>query len=179
MTSYVYCATNLINGKRYVGKARNINRRKTTHKYHALKLQSNSAFYNAIRKYGFENFVWEEFGCFLTDEEAEQMEIQKVKELDTLVPNGYNMCLGGRGNTSKRTPEQLQFLAEMRSRTKPPSCKGIPKSPEHRAKIGASMRGIPKTSSHKQNMRKPKRKHDKQILHQRSSGERTDPSYRI
>lgn len=59
----VYCAKNKINGKCYIGETvSKFYIRQSAHKGNALKPKEKrdfeSAFYNAIRKYGWDNFEW-------------------------------------------------------------------------------------------------------------------------
>jgi group I intron endonuclease len=96
----VYCVTNRINGKRYVGQTtRPLEERWYWHCYEA-KHGSRTRLHNAIRKYGPENFILAilytgyEFDRSLLDE----CERLFIKEYDTLNhKNGYNISEGGLG----------------------------------------------------------------------------------
>ena len=58
----------------------------------------NHHFYNAIKKYGWDNFSHETIAKNLTKDEACKMEEALIKELDlTNRSKGYNMTMGGEG----------------------------------------------------------------------------------
>lgn len=90
----VYCWTNKINGKRYVGMTgRTIKKRAGSHMYH---YHGSIRFWNAIQKYGEENFVYTILASGLTKEEAADKEryyIRKYKTQDRRY--GYNIFAGG------------------------------------------------------------------------------------
>lgn len=95
--SYIYCITNNINQRQYVGKTDGtIERRWYHHKKDAPKRNfEKRPLYRAINKYGAENFsikVLEE--C--SPEESSEREIYWIEKLDTY-HNGYNATLGGDG----------------------------------------------------------------------------------
>lgn len=49
----IYCATNKINGKRYIGQTiMSMHKRHQAHEFQAFKNESNFPFYKALRKYG-------------------------------------------------------------------------------------------------------------------------------
>lgn len=95
--SYIYCITNNINQKKYVGKTdKTIEYRWQQHKADAPKRNCEKRpLYRAINKYGAENFsieILEE--C--SSEESSNREIYWIEKLDTF-HNGYNATLGGDG----------------------------------------------------------------------------------
>lgn len=92
---YIYCFTNLINQKKYIGSTINKpNIRYNQHLYTAFHQNSNKyyyPFYQAIRKYGIENFSYEiiaEIDC--SEEEIREIEKQYIHYYNTITPNGYN-----------------------------------------------------------------------------------------
>lgn len=96
--SYIYCITNNINQRQYVGKTNTtIEKRWKQHKKDAPKRNfEKRPLYRAINKYGANNFsieVLEE--C--PPEESSEREIYWIEKLDTY-HNGYNATLGGDGS---------------------------------------------------------------------------------
>jgi group I intron endonuclease len=100
----VYCAVNINNGKRYIGKtASTIKRRKYQHEILAFYkkkngYKSNTYFHRALRKYGKENFRWEVLGYF-DESMLSQMETHFIKLLESFshLGSGYNKTYGGEG----------------------------------------------------------------------------------
>ena len=89
----VYVITNLINGKQYVGITNEPERRLTEHKCG----RGSKLVFQAIKKYGFENFKVE-FVFEGSEEQAAQMETKLIKQLDTMAHKGYNLTEGGEGS---------------------------------------------------------------------------------
>jgi group I intron endonuclease len=88
ISSGIYVITNVINGKQYVGQSIYVKERKTAS--HA----GCPALYNAIKKYGKENFEQE----IVEYCELNNLGIREnywIEKLNTLIPNGYNICPGG------------------------------------------------------------------------------------
>ena len=94
----VYVHINKINGKRYVGQ--------TIHGDNPNERWKNGSgykgceyFYNAIKKYGWENFDHEIVANNLTADEADNFERLLIKEFDLQNPDkGYNLESGGTRN---------------------------------------------------------------------------------
>ena len=97
--AYIYCITNKINGKQYIGKTTKANpiERFREHiiegRFH--RLDKGRALLRAIRKYGEENF---EFNVIeeCSETEASDREMYYIRLYGTY-HNGYNETLGGDG----------------------------------------------------------------------------------
>jgi group I intron endonuclease len=96
MKGVIYCYHCIPTGKKYIGKTKNEYHRKKRHE-HNVRNGQISKFYNSVRKYGWENFVYgiiEEVDFDYLNEK----EIFYISEYDTF-NSGYNMTIGGEGNT--------------------------------------------------------------------------------
>ena len=94
---YIYCITNLINGKQYVGKTTySVTKRFQEHRTDCQKRKNEKRpLYSAMRKYGIENFSIETLiSC--EEEELSSYEILFIQKLNTY-HNGYNATKGGDG----------------------------------------------------------------------------------
>lgn len=99
----IYKITNNINNKIYIGQTvSKIKRRWAGHKNSALNKRTNTPLYNAMRKYGVENFTIEEIGGANSQSELNYQEWLLIHKNNTLWPNGYNMMEGG-GSGGKRS----------------------------------------------------------------------------
>lgn len=94
---YIYCITNLINQKQYVGKTTySITKRFKEHcKDHTKEKLEKRPLYRAMRKYGIENFIVQQL-IECDNEELDSYEILYIDKLDTY-HNGYNATRGGDG----------------------------------------------------------------------------------
>ena len=63
-------------------------------------------FYNTLNKYGLGSFTWETIYVCNNEEELNKMEMYFIKELNTLHPNGYNLSLGGDGQSGFKHSEE-------------------------------------------------------------------------
>jgi group I intron endonuclease len=97
----VYLATNLVNGKKYIGyTTKTLKKRINVHIYKS-KCKSNKHYFylfkEALRKHGAENFKWEILEECSTKEECCKKEIFYISKHNTISPNGYNLTEGGNG----------------------------------------------------------------------------------
>ena len=94
---YIYCITNLVNGKQYVGKTTySVTKRFKEHcKDSSKRRNEKRPLYDAMNKYGIENFVVEQL-CECDNEELSSYEIQYIEKLNTY-HTGYNVTKGGDG----------------------------------------------------------------------------------
>lgn len=111
----IYKVTNLVNGKTYIGQSQHIETRWYSHKNDYNNPNSSgytTMFYNAMRKYGVDNFQFEIIEeCELNQlNEREQYWIQYYNSYWGFPnSNGYNMTLGGdrRGSNTKLKYEEV------------------------------------------------------------------------
>lgn len=95
---YIYCITNLINQKKYVGKTTySVTKRFQEHCRDSRKERCEKRpLYDAMNKYGIENFVVKEL-IECPNEELSSYEIMYIDKLGTY-HNGYNATKGGDGS---------------------------------------------------------------------------------
>lgn len=96
----VYCHTNKINNKKYIG----ITSQKPQNRWqNGNGYKNNEHFFRAIQKYGWHNFLHEILYVDLSQEEAEKIEIKLIREWETVKNDkGYNIEFGG--NVQKIIP---------------------------------------------------------------------------
>lgn len=102
---YVYKITNLINNKAYIGITNNIEKRWSNEKSYPSDPSKRQVIQEAIHKYGKQNFSFEILHRNVSIEQAIQFEENYIKNLNTLVPNGYNVDQGGKYHPSFCTKE--------------------------------------------------------------------------
>lgn len=112
--NYIYCYTNLITNRTYIGQTNNINRRKSEHlysAYHENDSDYNLMFHKKIREYGIENFSFEILEEVEDLTSANDREIYWIKEKKSFIKeNGYNMTLGGNQPERIRKIDEKQLL---------------------------------------------------------------------
>lgn len=131
---YIYVRPNLINGKKYVGQAKDIERR--NYEWNNLsRPYAGRLINNARAKYGIEAFGFEILKeC--EDDELNYWETYYIKELQSKTPNGYNLTDGGEGTRGYTyTEEQRKKRSEAQ--------KGKIFSDETKKKISKSKKGKP------------------------------------
>ena len=116
----IYCYTNKVNGKKYIGQAKDFIKRHNSHIYASYnekrKYDYNVPFHNAIRKHGIENFEIKILKEDLkTKNELNYWESYYIVEFDTLAKNGngYNLASGGEGGNTYagKTNEELAEIS--------------------------------------------------------------------
>lgn len=125
---YVYKITNIINNKIYIGITNNYKKRWSNEKTNPKDPAKQQVITRAIAKYGVENFNFELLDSHLTIEEACEKEKRLIKELNCLVPNGYNVDEGGNyhpnfkpqlgenNGNSKLSDEEAQYIKNNRDK---------------------------------------------------------------
>lgn len=109
----IYCYTNLINNKKYIGQTINPKQRYRQHKSSAFNENDkdyNSLIHRAFRKYGYDNFKYEILAQANDIEVLNQLEIYYIKKYNTKVPYGYNIEDGGKNCSRPMTEEQKEKL---------------------------------------------------------------------
>ena len=107
----IYKVSNVTNGEVYIGQTiTTLNRRKQAHYYKILYLKDNTKLYNAIRKYGFDNFKWEVIYKDIPGNMLNIAEICAIYVNDSY-DNGYNCTFGGDENPATR-PEIQKKMSE-------------------------------------------------------------------
>jgi group I intron endonuclease len=114
----IYCAISPSN-KKYYGFAYNFLNRKISHKKQYKRKKTR--FYCAIRKYGFENFIWNIIETYENENKKSLQNILQKREKywiikdKTYLPEfGYNMTYGGDGgdtltNKSEKEKEEIRL----------------------------------------------------------------------
>ena len=109
----IYCFTNLINNKKYIGQT--INDPKIRYNAHksAVYNEKNSEYYSplhaAMRKYGFDNFSYKILIQNIENiEELNALEIFYINFFNTQIPNGYNIESGGKNCKRPQTQQHKE-----------------------------------------------------------------------
>lgn len=133
----IYVRPNLINGKKYVGQATTKNFKSRQNRWNNLtKPYAGKAINNARAKYGVESFGFEILKeC--DDKELDYWEKYYIKELNTKVPNGYNMTDGGEGRSGSSVSEETRKKLSKANKGR----KMSPRSEETLKKMSESHKG--------------------------------------
>ena len=132
----IYKHTNLINGKSYIGQTCAANP-KVRWAGGSGYSRRNPVFYNAIKKYGWENFNHEILVDGITTlEEANRLEIELIAKYHTYIKDpkcwGYNTTPGGSGRPHSQSKETKQKISN--------SLKGRTFTEEHKEKISKTLK---------------------------------------
>lgn len=108
------------NNKMYIGKTiYDLEYRKKQHKNDMKRDKGNNAFYNAIKKYGWENLKWSIIDTSETEKVLLEKEKYWIKHYNTYIhfenSMGYNLTLGGEGISGYRfSKETKEMFSRMR-----------------------------------------------------------------
>jgi group I intron endonuclease len=100
MNAHIYCVTNLVNGKQYVGQT--VDNRKVGH---------GLAITDAYKKYGKEVFEYEKICTGIANRNTlNYLERFWIATHNTIAPNGYNIESGGtnKGEVAESTKQKLR-----------------------------------------------------------------------
>lgn len=140
---YIYCTTNIITGKKYVGLC-------TKDKHNSSNYYgSGTLFTKSFNKYGKENFIKEILEENLSYDTIFEREIYWISKINSKYPNGYNLCDGGKGglNPSDITRQRLsdshkgKKLTEEQKRKIGEKSKNRKHTQESKAKLSKSHTG--------------------------------------
>lgn len=109
----VYIHTNKTNGKVYVGQTCQVPEERWRKNGTGYRPRKNNTcrFWNAIQKYGWDNFEHEVIASNLTLEEANNFEELLIEKLDSTNPEkGYNLQSGGKNH--KQAEETRQKISK-------------------------------------------------------------------
>lgn len=140
---YVYCFTNKVNGKVYVGKTKNIEKRYNEHKGADGRCP---AFHNAIAKYGIDGFKFHILNEYNIEKEALDAEIYYISQYRSNIRKyGYNLTEGGDGTSGykrKETSSETRLLLSLATLGKPGHWTGKKFSDEHRHALSDGHKGV-------------------------------------
>ena len=107
MYKYIYKITNKINNKVYIGQTKDISRRFREHRQCGYNQVKNKILYNAIRKYGVENFFFEVLEYTTNYNEREQYWINYYNSTNSNC--GYNIDNNGIPKPHKIEVTEIEY----------------------------------------------------------------------
>ena len=153
----VYKISCSVNGKIYVGyTGKTAEERFNAHLLNA-RWRKRTALYDAIRTYGNDSFSVELLVECETHAQACSEEIKFIAELNSMLPNGYNMTSGGDGvpvpiEVHKEAGRRKLGVVTEKQRAYFNSRRGVKHSPEHIAKVAAKHLGSKRSEETRRRM---------------------------
>jgi len=138
--SGIYRVRHVESGRVYVGQSIHIDQRLQEH---ASGHTGTGKLSNAIAKYGWAAFDYDVLEL-CAPERLNAAEVEWIAKLGSLHPAGFNLTTGGQrwsftDEVRKRISEKTrEFMTPEWCARRAAKLRGVPKSPEHRAKIGAA-----------------------------------------
>jgi len=168
--AHLYKITNAVNNMVYIGVTKNPKTRMNAHA--CAVTPTKSILKNAMKKYGRDKFALHVL-LTSTQEYCYEMERKAIEAYNTLKPNGYNICTGGRGAIGiygekngmfgrKHSPETLEKMRQIRlgkklsEETKLKMSEahlGQKRTPESKERIAESKRQLWKSDEYRAKMK--------------------------
>lgn len=106
----IYKLTNKINSKPYIGQTTEKYINKRWYRYRTLRCKRQPKIYNALKKYGPENFLFEVIDTSpQNQDQLDNLEIMYTEKYDS-IKNGYNCMPGGKGG--KHSEESKKKMSD-------------------------------------------------------------------
>ncbi|MGI0058802.1 MAG: GIY-YIG nuclease family protein [Nitrosotalea sp.] len=106
---YLYTITNTLDSNIYVGQTVKPKERWSQHKAYARNEKPIQYIHRAMAKHGVDNFVCEVVAICRTQEDADEVETQLIRQYGSLDKNkGYNLSPGGDIAWNRGLPKELQ-----------------------------------------------------------------------
>lgn len=108
----IYLHRNRINGKYYIGQTI----QKPERRFRTPAYRSSTAFYNALLKYGWDNFESAVLCTALDNKYLNELEEMFILQYNSLIPNGYNIIQMSEGSYthSEETKQEISRKAKER-----------------------------------------------------------------
>lgn len=146
ITGIIYCYTNKINGKKYIGQTTDETDRKRRFNY-LNRFYSGTKFHNARQKYGTsDNWIYEVLSRkqYVNEEDAsfdlDLLEMYYIGKFNSY-NNGYNMNYGGNGNLGLKISNSTKRKISKANRGDKNPNFGKPRTEETKIKISNSLKG--------------------------------------
>lgn len=114
MKKIIYLYTNKLNNKQYVGQTQ----RDAKERYMEHARKHGTAFDMALDKYGADNFKFEIIDEAKDNVELNEKETYWIKKLNTIAPNGYNLCFGGNATSGYHHSKESKMKISMTKKEK-------------------------------------------------------------
>jgi group I intron endonuclease len=129
----IYSLKNKLNGKCYVGQTTQSVEQRLSKHMSAARCDSTQLIHKAMRKYGIKSFHIEILGSYQNQKELNVAETKFIEELNSMVPNGYNLKTGGHNTVYSEESRLKMSLSHI----------GKKLSEEHRLRISKGCKGLP------------------------------------